>query len=115
MALSEQQIKEIKNAGATFMFYNRPPVEVRKELDLGYRIENQSVYVFEIRPRWDKPEEILHEDVAKTTYVKTQGVWKVYWMRGDLKWHRYGPQPEVATISEFFDLVAGDDYACFFG
>ncbi|MGH8716972.1 MAG: DUF3024 domain-containing protein [Burkholderiales bacterium] len=29
--------------------------------------------------------------VAKATYVKAQDVWKVFWQRADLKWHRYDP------------------------
>jgi hypothetical protein len=53
--------------------------------------------------------------VAKSTYVKTQGTWKVYWQRRDLKWHRYDPDPEVGSVEEFLAIVDRDECACFFG
>ena len=30
----------------------RPPTEIRDELDLSYKIENQSIIIFEIRPKF---------------------------------------------------------------
>ncbi len=109
MALTKEQIKEIEQASAKYMYYHRPPLEVRDQLDFGYRIEDQNVYLFEIRPRWDKPEEKTETPVAKTTYIKSKDLWKIYWMRGNLKWYHYEPVPFVKTISDFFDLVAADE------
>lgn len=43
--------------------------------------------------------------MAKATYVKKSGIWKVFWMRADLKWHRYEPVPEVSTLDEFLRIV----------
>jgi hypothetical protein len=57
----------------------------------------------------------MEHPVAKTTYVRSRGVWRVFWMRRDLKWHRYEPAPEVKTIEAFCALVSEDAYACFFG
>nr|MBS0038246.1 DUF3024 domain-containing protein [Saprospiraceae bacterium] len=48
-------------------------------------------------------------------YVQSQNNWKVFWMRADLKWHRYSPKPTVKSIRQFFDLVDHDHNACFFG
>ena len=71
---------------------------------------------FEIRPAWRGPVDELHESaVAKATYLRTRGVWRVFWQRRDLKWHRYEPRPEVNSIDEFASLVAEDAHACFFG
>lgn len=115
MALTEKQIQKIHQAGKDFLKIRRPPVEDRNQLDLIYRIEGQSVIIFEIRPRWDEPSEIMEHEVAKTTFVKTKKHWKVYWMRADLKWHAYSPKAAVKSIEQFFELVDGDEYACFFG
>ncbi len=100
---------------AAFMEKRRPPAPIRSKLDLGYRITGHSVELFEIRPRYDKPEIILEHDFAKTTYVRTQRVWKVFWMRADLKWHSYEPVPEVDSIEKFLEIVGQDKYSCFFG
>lgn len=115
MALREGQIKEIETAGEAFLKQRRPPVEMRNQLDLVYRIEGQSVIIYEIRPRWDNPTAYQEAPVAKTTYVNTQKVWKIYWMQSDLKWHSYTPNPTVKTIKAFFNLVDEDQNACFFG
>jgi hypothetical protein len=66
---------------------NRPPEEIRPQLDIGWRIERQSVFIYEIRPAWNNPSEIRHYDFAKATYVKMGNYWKVYWLRQDMKWH----------------------------
>ena len=115
MALSEFEIKRIEKEVGAFVEQRRPPKHIRPELDLGYRVKGQSVEIFEIRPLWNNPAEKIEEAVAKATYVKTQKVWRVYWQRADLKWHRYDPDPEVNSLQEFLSLVDRDEYACFFG
>ena len=115
MALSEFETKKIEKEVGKFIEKRRPPPHIRPQLDLGFRVKDQSVEIFEIRPLWDNPEKIIEEAVAKATYVKTQEIWKVYWQRVDLKWHRYDPTPEVDSLSQFLELVDRDEYACFFG
>ena len=115
MSLTEKQIGEIKQAAAKFMYYMRPEERIRDQLDLDYRIEGQSVYIFEIRPQWDKPEIIRHFDVAKSTYVKTKDQWKIFWLRANLKWYAYPLRPVVKRIAQFFDEVQADPSHCFFG
>ena len=115
MAFTDQQIKEIEQAAAKFMYYKRPPVEIRPKLDLEYRIEGQSVCLYEITPRWNNPNEKNEMPSAKATYVKSNNNWKVFWMRGNLKWFIYEPVSVVDNISDFFDVVAADKHNCFFG
>ena len=115
MAFSEFETKKFEKVVDSFIQKRRPPPHIRNELDLGFRIKGQSVEIFEIRPLWQNPKEKMEEPVAKATYVKTQRVWKVYWQRADLKWHRYDPDPEVQTLDEFLAVVDRDEYACFFG
>ena len=115
MAFSEIETKKIEKAMAAFMEKRRPPIPIRSKLDLGYRISGHSVELFEIRPRYVKPEIILELDFAKTTYVRTQRVWKVFWMRADSKWHCHEPVPEVNSIEKFLEIVDQDKDCCFFG
>lgn len=115
MALTREQTEKITLAGESFLEKRRPPVEFRNQLDFAYRIDGQSVFIYEIRPKWDKPSEILEIPVAKTTYVQTQNQWKVYWMRSNRKWYSYSPKPIVTSIRQFFDLVDKDPSGCFFG
>ena len=115
MAISEFEIKKCERELETFMKAHRPPAHIRHELDLGYRISNQSIEIFEIRPNWRSPAEKMEHAVAKATFVKTQNCWKIFWQRADLKWHGYDPAPEVQSLKEFLDIVGEDRHACFFG
>ena len=116
MSFSEIEAARIRKALDAFMANRRPPPHIRGELDFGSTISGHSVEVFEVRPAWrGKPGEKVERPFAKTTFVRARGVWRVFWMRQDLKWHEYQPMPEVKTIEAFFDLVSEDAHACFFG
>jgi len=115
MPFNEELKSRITEAGLAFMKKHRPPVEIRLKLDLVFRIEGLNVFISEVRPRWDNPSEFVEYPFAKTTYVIGRNRWKVYWMRSDLKWHKYDPKPEVVTIESFFQLVDEDKWHCFFG
>ena len=116
MAFNDIEIQQIKNTiESEFMAKRRPPVEIRKELDFGYRVDNQSIEFFEIRPNWRDNTVIEEFEFAKTTYVKTQKVWKLYWMRQDLKWHGYEPLLEAKTLKRILEEIGNDPLACFFG
>jgi len=38
IAFNNEQTEDIKKAAAKYMYYNRPPLEIRDKLDLGYRV-----------------------------------------------------------------------------
>lgn len=115
MAIDVLQTLDVIEAMENFIARKRPPEHIRPKLDIGYKIEGQSIIIFEIRPQWDKPEIILEHSFAKTTFVKSKNNWKVFWMRTDLKWHRYTPTPAVNTVLEFAKLVEEDEHHCFWG
>lgn len=115
MAFNDIDIKRIENAMAIFLARHRPLPHIRSKLDIGYRLTGQSIEIFEIRPQWDNPS-IIHEyPFSKASYVRSQNLWKVFWKRADLKWHRYDPVSTVRSIDEFLAAVEDDPYGCFFG
>lgn len=105
---AEIQIKE-------YVESKRPPIEIRQELDIGYSYEKKTVIVYEIRPQWDDKTIIHQYPLAKVKYVKSQNVWKIYWMRASGKWESYTPNPEVSTIAEFLKILEEDSQSCFWG
>ncbi len=116
MAFSEFETKRLEKIVGAFINEHRPAPHIRPELDLAFRINGQSIEIFEVRPRWKgAPGETMEYPVAKATYVKTQELWRVFWMRADLKWHAYPPAPQVDSVEKFLTLVAEDKHACFFG
>jgi hypothetical protein len=52
---------------------------------------------------------------VKARWVGTRNVWRLYWMRRDLKWHSYSPLPESPSIGTLLAEVDRDSHGCFFG
>jgi Protein of unknown function (DUF3024) len=115
MAIDILQMVNIIEAMENFLAGIRPPEHLRSKLDIGYKIEGQSIIVFELRPQWDNPELIKEHPVAKSTFVNAKNHWKIFWMKADLKWHSYTPKPTVRTIQDFTKIVAEDQHHCFWG
>ena len=115
VAFNEIETQRIKNVVGSYVEKRRPPPHIRPKLDIGFRIQGQSIEIFEIRPAWKRADEILEHSVAKATFVRTRDVWKVFWMRADLKWHSYPPAATVGSVEKFLDLVETDPHACFWG
>ena len=66
----------------------------------------KSPQLFEIRPYWRDPTKKIENPVAKATFVRTTGTWRVFWQRADLKWHSYEPAPQVGTVGNSWKLSA---------
>ena len=115
MALYEIEVEHIENAMDDFLGRIRPPANVRSQLDFTYRLEGQSIKIFEVRPQWMNPEKKTEISFAKVTFVKNQGIWEAYWRRDDGKWHRYDPNAKVKTLKDILSIIENDEYGCFFG
>ncbi len=115
MTISEFEKKRCKRELDKFLAKRRPPAYIRNEVDLSYRIEGQSITIFEIRPEWCDPKTSIEIPVAKTTYIKSKKIWKVFWQRADLKWHNYRPALIVKSVEEFLQIIDEDPHHCFFG
>lgn len=115
MALELLNTVDIIEIMENYIVRIRPPEHIRAKLDISYKIDNQSIILFEIRPKFQSPAEKIESEYAKATYVKSENKWKVYWMRGNLKWDLYDPKPKVKSLKEFLTLVDEDKYHCFKG
>jgi hypothetical protein len=115
MALSEYERHRFEKPVRKYIESRRSPAHIRPELDLAYRFEGQSVEIFELRPAFQSPNETIETSIAKATFVKRRQFWKIYWMRADLKWHRYVPQATVSSVEDFLAVIDRDQYGCFFG
>lgn len=108
----EVEIIEVMNG---YWVDARPPEEIKNEIDISYKVENQSIIVFEIRPKRNDSNEKLEINVAKATYVKKEDYWKIFWFRADRKWHSYDPNPKVKNLKDFVKEVKEDRHGCFWG
>ena len=116
MPLTEFETARVRKAVGAFVERRRPPLHLRQEVDLAFRLSGQSVEIFEIRRAYGgSPGEKIELPVAKATYVRSLHRWRVFWLRHDMKWHSYKPVPLVDSIDEFVTLVHEDRNDCFFG
>lgn len=71
-AFSEFELKKYERVVKAFIEKKRPP-PVRNEVDLGYRLQGQSVEIFEIRPRLHNRHETIECAVAKADLYPNEG------------------------------------------
>ncbi len=114
MAFSEIEIYKIdKFVGV--LSNKRAPESIRDKLRYEYRIEGQDVILYEIRPRWDKPDEQTGMPCAKLKFVRSQNVWKLFWHRANMKWYAYDPCKSSRNLAELIAEIDTDPHGCFFG
>lgn len=113
MAISEFEVKRCEREMAKYRSANRPPEHSRNELDIGYRLDKQSIEIFEARPQWDDSFKKTETPVAKATFVKTQKAWRIFRTKNDMKWHRYDPVASVKYLEEFLTVVTDSENCCF--
>jgi hypothetical protein len=115
MSLPDTQVRACLKAVGAFLAKRRPRVEIRDKLDFRADINGSDVVVVEVRPAYNDPTRIIEHPVAKAKWVEARKVWRLFWMRADLKWHSYSPKPEARTISAVLSEVDRDPHGCFFG
>ena len=115
MSFNNAELERIDATLGAFLRREQPPVEVRTQLDYAYTISGRSVQLHEVRPRYNDATKKMINPFARATHAKARDVWRVYWLRADLKWHSYEPDPIVATLGDFLALVKEDKYSCFYG
>ncbi len=115
MAFDGTKLSDIIDIMDAYITSIRPPEHIRPKLDFSYEIVDQSIILNEIRPQWSDPTKIISSGYARATYVNTKEIWKIFWMRADLKWHSYKPNPQVDSLEDFLAIVRKDEYGCFNG
>jgi hypothetical protein len=114
MAFNELDLRRIERIIGGFCRRRTQP-DVADELRLVYQIDGQSVVISEERPDGRDPGKLMHTPVAKLRFVRTSGLWTLYWMRADQRWHAYEPAPPSRDLAELVEVVDRDQYCAFFG
>ena len=115
MPLTPQQFEKVNVMMENFIAENRPPLEIRNQLDIGWKLDKQSVLLFDIRPDWNDETIIRQHPFAKATWVQTRKEWQIFWLRSTLKWQSYAPLQTVVNLKRFLLEVEQDPYGCFKG
>ncbi|MFK3708671.1 DUF3024 domain-containing protein [Klebsiella sp. NPDC088457] len=113
MAFNDLEYHAVNKEVRQFVDSIRPTAHVRKELDIVYSINDQTIEIGEQRPIWNgEPGETNILPSVRIKYFRTQRQWKLYWMRKDMRWHLYDT---AETLTEALEVVRVDPDCCFFG
>lgn len=115
MAFNELDLNKIEYILKDYIIRNRPPEDIRDEIDFSYRIEDQNIFISTIRCDYQNPSKKITTDNVKLTYVKKLDRWKIYWQRYNLKWDLYKPYPEASSLDECIKVYDEDTHCCFRG
>jgi len=116
MAFTEEEVSDAIIAIEEVIWSRRrPPHHLRNQGCEAQRISGQSLELFFIRPHFQNQAETVEESIAKITFVRKRGIWRLFWQRADLKWHGYKPDPVHGSLREALEVIYRDEYCCFFG
>lgn len=111
MAFNDLEFHTVNKEVKQFVDSIRPPIHIRNEVDIVYTIIDQTIDIGEKRHLWNgKSGEVYISPSARIKYVRSTNLWKLYWMRRDLKWHLYFTG---GTLTELLEVVRNDAH-CFF-
>jgi hypothetical protein len=114
VAFSELELKRIDRTVGDLCRRCSPPQHA-DELRTVYEVEGHSVSVYEERPPWRGEGEWTRLGVARFRFYRSRGEWQLYWMRADLRWHRYEPHEMPTDLASLVAAVEADEYGAFFG
>ena len=98
-----------------FWSKRRPPLHLRGQVQEGQRLSGHAIEFFFVRPFYNRPGQFREDAIAKLRFVRSRNLWQIYWMRADLKWHRYVPDENVVTLADALRVIDRDANGCFFG
>jgi hypothetical protein len=114
MALTQLEHKRIDRTVGE-LCRRHSPIELADSLRFVHRIEGRAVSIYEERPPWRGDGPWTSHGVARFRFSRVSGLWTLYWLRQDLKWHRYLPVPPSADLGILVAVVEADEYGAFFG
>lgn len=116
MSFTDKEISDhISLIEELFWARRRPALHLRDKIREGQRIKGQTIELFFVRPLFDKPGQQVEEPIAKLQFVRSRGVWRIFWKRADLRWHGYQPHPETDSLASALRIIDKDAHQCFFG
>ena len=114
MAFAKPELATIDKIVGGFCHARTDPA-LRDELRLDYSVDRHDIVIDEVRPDQVHPANEMRRPVAKLKFVRTADEWRLFWMRADLKWHRYEPFAPSRDLRKAVDVIDRDDRKCFFG
>ena len=85
---------------------NKVPKAIRDKLALSYKIERNSIILYEIRPHYQYKNRKMECHIAKIKFLPIKREWQLYYQDRNSKWHKYwnyAPKKRISTIIKEID------------
>ncbi len=80
-----------------------------------FRVKGHEVLVFTKRPYYRDPTIEIELELAKFRFVRTTGLWNLFWHRANGRWQSYKPLSSGKQIEVLAEEVNRDPHGCFWG
>jgi len=114
VTISEFELFKVEKLAKNFCANKNKNIP-RELVFIDYKMEQQNLFLLEVRPLWDNPTKKTETLIAKFTYVKKDKVWKLYWRRQNMKWQQYLPGGINQHLEPLLNIVTEDQQGCFWG
>jgi hypothetical protein len=93
----------------------RIPPDIRDKVTLTFEFRDNSVTLFENRPRWNEPSQWTHSAIAQFRFEPSTGNWTLYCVDRNSKWHIYQGLESTKRFDVLLNEVDHDPTGIFFG
>ena len=114
MALSDTVRHQADSIMAAYC-ERRVPLHVRDQVRIHHEFRGDAVTLFEDRPRWDKPEQWIHQPIAQFRFNRDDGKWTLCCADCNTKWHLYDLAKPSSKLESLLKEVDEDPTGIFFG
>src|SRR5947207_2448137 len=114
MPLPDFELRAALKAVGALVEKRRPPPSVREKLDIRADITGSEVLIFTVRADFRDTSKKRDIPVARIRWFNSRKIWRLFWMRSNLKWQAYEPYPEASKIATHLRTVDEDYHGCFF-
>ena len=114
MAFSEFELKRIdKVVGG--LCRSKSPEALQDRLRYEYLIQDNDVFITEIRPHWKDPEQQTETGLALLHYQAETQIWSLFWQRINQQWVPYESHFEDRVLDHLIKEIDEDAFGVFFG
>jgi hypothetical protein len=94
---------------------NKVPPHVRDQIQVSYKIQNDTITIYESRPHWQKPDVWTERTIAQFRYNTKDKLWTLYNSDRNNRWHKHPATGPAATLDPLLEKLDNDPAGIFWG
>ena len=111
---TELEQKRIEKSLASLLKERTSP-HVMSGGTVSFRVKGHEVLLFTKRTHYKDPTLEIEFELAKFKFVRTTGLWNLFWQRANGRWQGYEPLMASKQFEILVEEVSRDPYGCFWG